>query len=48
LQLAADFADLLILDIINHMKKSSIVNEATWAKSNSKEENFNQLWQGIR
>jgi len=29
------------------MKKSSIVNEATWVKSNSKEENFNQLWQDI-
>jgi len=24
------------------------MNEATWVKSNSKEENFNQLWQGIK
>jgi len=30
------------------MKKSNIKNEATWAKSTSKEEIFNQLWQAIR
>jgi len=30
------------------MKKSSIVNEATRVKSNSKDENVNQLWQGIK
>jgi len=24
------------------------VNEATWVKSNPKEENLNQLWQGIK
>jgi len=37
--------DLLILDI----KKPSMMNEATWGKSTSKEEKkFNQLWQGIK
>ena len=37
--------DLLILDL----KKPSMVNQATWGKSSSKEEKkFNQLWQGIQ
>jgi len=30
------------------MKKSSIMNEATRAKSSSKEEKFNQLWKEIK
>ena len=30
------------------MKKSNIMNEALWVKSNSKEENFNQLRKGIK
>jgi len=34
--------------IIDHMKKSNIMNEALWVKSNSKEENFNQLRKGIK
>jgi len=25
-----------------------MMNEATWGKSGSKEEKFNQLWQGIK
>jgi len=46
LQLAADLLlinDLLILDI----KKPNMINEATWRKSSSKDEKFNQLWKGI-
>jgi len=30
------------------MKKSNIINEDAWIKSNSKEENFNELRQSIR
>jgi len=38
LQPTADFAGLLVLDIINHtMKKSNIMNEAARAKPTSKE-----------
>ena len=48
MQLTVDFAGLLVLDRLNEdMKRSNTMNEATWVKSNSKEENFNQLWQGI-
>jgi len=36
--------DLLILDI----QKPNMMNQATWGKSSSKEEKFNQLWQGIK
>ena len=30
------------------IKKPNMMNEAIWGKSNSKEEKFNQLWQGIK
>jgi len=41
---------LLITDllIIKDIKRSSIINEATLAKSNSNNEKLNQLWQGMK
>jgi len=34
--------------MISDIKKPNMMAEATWGKSSSKEEKFNQLWQGIK